>query len=89
MEVNINNKKCNYVEKSIIKLNDISPSFINILKEEYIGINTYHIDYYLDNDNKLKPSLFILLLMMFMNILKKIMVRNILIVIILIIIKRF
>ena len=54
MEVNIKNKKYNYVEKRIIKLNDISPSFINILKEEYIGINTYHIDYYLDNDNKLK-----------------------------------
>ena len=49
MEVNIKNKKYSYVEKSIIKLNDISPSFINILKEEYIGINTYHIDYYLDN----------------------------------------
>ena len=38
-----------------MKLNDISPSLINILKEEYIGINTYHIDYYyLNNDNKLK-----------------------------------
>ena len=58
MEVNIKNKKYSYVEKSIIKLNDISPSFINILKEEYIGINTYHIDYYLDNDNKLKPFYF-------------------------------
>ena len=58
MEVNIKNKKYNYVEKSIIKLNDTSPSFINILKEEYIGINTYHIDYYLDNDYKLKPSYF-------------------------------
>ena len=58
MEVNIKNKKYNYVEKSIIKLNDISPSFINILKEEYISINTYHIDFYLDNDNKLKPFYF-------------------------------
>ena len=58
MELNIKNKKYNYVEKSIIKLNDISPSFINILKEEDIGINTYHIDYYLDNDNKLKPFYF-------------------------------
>ena len=57
MEVNIKNKKYNYVEKSIIKLNDISPSFINILKEEYIGINTHHIDY-LDNNNKLKPFYF-------------------------------
>ena len=58
MELNIKNKKYNCVEKSIIKLNDISPSFINILKEEDIGINTYHIDYYLDNDNKLKPFYF-------------------------------
>ena len=58
MQVNIKSKKYNYVEKSIIKLNDISPSFINIFKEEYIGINTYHIDYYLDNDNKLKPFYF-------------------------------
>ena len=58
MEVNIKNKNYNYVEKSIIKLNDIRPSFINILKEEYIGTNTYHIHYYLDNDNKLKPFYF-------------------------------
>ena len=58
MEVNIKNKKYDYAEKSIIKSNDISPSFINILKMEYIGINTYHIDYYLDNDNKLKPFYF-------------------------------
>ena len=58
MEVNIKNNKYNYVEKSIIKLNDISSSFINILKEEYIGINTYHIHYYLDNDNELKPFYF-------------------------------
>ena len=58
MEVNIKNKKYDYAKKSIIKSNDISPSFINILKMEYIGINTYHIDYYLDNDNKLKPFYF-------------------------------
>ena len=58
MEVNIKNKKYIYLEKSIIKLNDISPSLINIIKEEYIGINTYHINYYLDNDNKLKPFYF-------------------------------
>ena len=59
MEVNIKNKKYIYFKKSIIKLNDISPSLINILKEEYIGINTYHIYYYcLDNDNKLKPFYF-------------------------------
>ena len=59
MEVNIKNKKYIYFKKSIIKLNNISPSLINIIKEEYIGINTYHIDYYyLDNDNKLKPFYF-------------------------------
>ena len=59
MEVNIKNKKYIYFKKSIIKLNDISSSLINILKEEYIGINTYHINYYyLDNDNKLKPLYF-------------------------------
>ena len=58
MEVNVKNKKYDYAEKSIIKSNDISPSFINILKIEYIGINTYHIDYYLDNDNELKPFYF-------------------------------
>ena len=58
MEVNIKNKKYIYLEKSIIKVNGISPSLINIIKEEYIGINTYHIDYYLDNDNKLKPFFF-------------------------------
>ena len=43
----------------MIKLNDINPSLINIIKEEYIGINTYHIyRYYLDNGNKLKPFCF-------------------------------
>ena len=51
MELNIKNKKYKFVEKTIIELNDISPNFINILKEEYIGINNYHVDYYLDNDN--------------------------------------
>ena len=59
MEVNIKNKKNIYLEKTIIKLNDISLSLINIIKEEYIGINAYHIyHYYLDNDNKLKPFYF-------------------------------
>ena len=43
MEVNIKNKKHIYLEKSIIKLNDISLSLINILKEEYIGINTLNL----------------------------------------------
>ena len=57
MEVNIKNKKYNYVEKSIIKLNDISPNFINISRKESIGINIYHIDhFYLDDDDiELKP----------------------------------
>ena len=58
MEVNIKNKKYIYFKKSIIKLDDISPSLINILKEEYIGINSYHINYYLGNDNKLEPFYF-------------------------------
>ena len=59
MEVNIKNKKYIYFKKSMIKLNDISPSLINNLKEEYIGINTCQINYYyLDNDNKLKPFYF-------------------------------
>ena len=84
MEVNIKNKKYNYVEKSIIKLNDNSPSFINILKEEYIGIYTYHIDYYLDNDNKLKAFLFCYYDVY--GYFEENMVRNILILIILIII---
>ena len=52
MKKNIKNKKYNYVEKRS------SPSFINSLKGEYIGINTYLIDYCLDNDNKLKPLYF-------------------------------
>ena len=43
MEVNIKNKKNIYLEKTIIKLNDISLSLTNIIKEEYIGINTCHI----------------------------------------------
>ena len=60
MEVNIKNKKYNYVEKSIIKLNDISPSFINISRKESMGINIYYIDhFYLDDDDtELKPFYF-------------------------------
>ena len=46
MEVNIKNKKYNYLEKSIIKLNDISPSFINISRKESMGINIYYIDHF-------------------------------------------
>ena len=42
MKVNIINKKYNYIEKSIIKLNDISLSFINISRKESIGINIYY-----------------------------------------------
>ena len=60
MKVNIKNKKYNYVEKSIIKLNDISPSIINISRKESMGINIYYIDYfYLDDDDiELKPFYF-------------------------------
>ena len=59
MEVNIKNNKHNCVEKSIIKLNDISPSLINIIRKESMGINIYYIDhFYLDDDNKLKPFYF-------------------------------
>ena len=59
MEVNIKNKKYNCVEKSIIKLNDVSQSLTNIIKEEYIGINTYYINhYYLKDDIELKPFYF-------------------------------
>ena len=84
MEVNIKNKKYIYFKKSIIKLNDISPSIINILKEEYIGINTYHTDYYyLDNDNKLKPFYFAI------NDVYRYFEEIFYILIILIIIKRF
>ena len=51
MEVNIKNKKYNYVEKSIIKLNDISLSLINIIRKESMGINFYYIDhFYLEDD---------------------------------------
>ena len=62
MEVNIKNKKYNYVEKSIIKLNDISPSFINISRKESMDINIYYIDYfYLDDDDiELKHFYFVI-----------------------------
>ena len=51
MEVNIKNKKYNCVEKSIIKLNDISLRLINIIRIESIGINIYYIDhFYLEDD---------------------------------------
>ena len=52
MEVNIKNKKYNYVEKSIIKLNDVSLRLINIIKKESMGINIYYINhFYLEDDN--------------------------------------
>ena len=44
MEVNIKNKNYNCVEKSIIKLNDVSLSLINIIRKESMGINIYYID---------------------------------------------
>ena len=59
MEVNIKNKKYIHLEKSIVKLNDISLSLINIIKEEYIGINTYYINHcYLKDNIKPKPFFF-------------------------------
>ena len=52
MEVNITNKKYNSVEKSIIKLNNISPSLINIIRNGSMGINIYYIDhFYLEDDD--------------------------------------
>ena len=98
MEVNVKNKQYNYVEKSIIKLNDISPSFIDISRKESKVINIYYIGHFYldDNDIELKPFYFAIndlgIFMdmdMFMDILKKILVINILILIILTIIKRF
>ena len=61
MEVNIKNKKYKFVEKSIIKLNDISPSLINIIRKGSMGINTYYIDHFYleDDDIELKPIYFV------------------------------
>ena len=57
MEVNIKNNKYNCVAKNIIKLNESSS--INIIKKDYIGINTYYIDhYYLEDNIELKPFYF-------------------------------
>ena len=53
MEVNIKNTKYNYAEKGIIKLNNISPSLINIIRKESMGINIYYIDHF-----ELKPFYF-------------------------------
>ena len=63
MKVNIKNKKYNYVEKSVEKLNDISPSLINISRKESIDINIYYIDYfYLDDyDIEQKPFYFVII----------------------------
>ena len=60
MEVNIKNKKYNYVQKNIVELNDISLSLINISRKESMGIKTYYIDYfYLDDDGiEVKPFYF-------------------------------
>ena len=54
MEVNIKNKKYNYVEKSIIKLNDASLSLINIIRKESVGINIYYINHFYLEDNNIK-----------------------------------
>ena len=59
MKVNIKNKKYNYVEKTVAKLNDISLSLINISRKESIGINIYYIDYlYLDDDDDIEQKPF-------------------------------
>ena len=59
MEVNIKNNKYNCVEKSIIELNYTSPSLINIIREESMGINIYYINhFYLEGNNKLRPFYF-------------------------------
>ena len=60
MEVNIKNKKYKFVEKSIVKLNDISPSLINIIRKGSVGINIYYIDHFYlkDDDIELKPFYF-------------------------------
>ena len=60
MKVNINNNKYNCVEKSITKLNDISPSLINIIRKKSMGINIYYIDHFYleDDDITLKPFYF-------------------------------
>ena len=60
MGVNIKNKKYNYVEKSVVKLTDISASLINITRKESMSINIYYIDHYYleDDDIELKPFYF-------------------------------
>ena len=60
MEVNIKNKKYKFVEKIIIKLNDISPSLINIIRKGSMGINISYIDHFYlkDDDIELKPFYF-------------------------------
>ena len=60
MEVNIKNKKYNSAEESIIKLNDISLSLINIIRKEPMGINIYYIDHFYleDDDSELNPFYF-------------------------------
>ena len=62
MEGNIKNKRYNYVEKSVVKLNDISVSLINITRKESMGINILYIDhFYLDDDDiELKPFYFVI-----------------------------
>ena len=57
MEVNTKNKKGNYEEKNVIKLNDISATLINSTRKESMAINIYYIDHYYleDDDVDLKP----------------------------------
>ena len=60
MEINIKNKKYNYAEKNVIKLDGISVNLINITTKESMGINIYYIDHYYleDDDIELKPFYF-------------------------------
>ena len=62
MKVNIENKNYNYVEKGIIKLNDISLSFINISRKESMRINIYYFDHFYlnDDDIELNPFYFVI-----------------------------
>ena len=56
MELNI--KKYNCVEKSIIKLNDASLRLINIIRKESMGINIYYINHFYLEDNNIKQGPF-------------------------------
>ena len=58
MEVNVKNKKYDYAEKSIIKLNDVGLILINIIRKESTGINIYYINHFYLEDNNIKQGPF-------------------------------